>query len=47
MAYKIGTKFSLDEIDRTSFREVANECGLGERFAIKIFDIWQIDLKNH
>jgi serine/threonine-protein kinase HipA len=38
MAYKIGTKFSLDEIDRTSFREAANECGLGERFAIKIFD---------
>jgi serine/threonine-protein kinase HipA len=38
MAYKIGTKISLEDIDRNSFREAANECGIGERFALKIFD---------
>ena len=38
MAFNIGGAFSLDDLNRDSFRQAAREVGLGERMAMRRFD---------
>ena len=38
MAFRIGGKLSLDELSKASFRQAANDVGLGEKMAMRHFD---------
>ena len=38
MAFNIGGRYSLDEINWEAFEAAAQECGIGVRIALKHFD---------